>query len=53
MQHWIRKLHYTLAQASGNILVQDFLEACSGVIDLFIHDMRAEICVRKSGKNVK
>ena len=33
----------TLAQASGNILVQDFLEACSGVIDLFIHDMRAEI----------
>ena len=38
-----KKLHYTLAQASGNILVQDFLEACSGVIDLFIHDMRAEI----------
>ena len=38
-----KKLHYTLAQASGNILVQDFLEACSGVIDSFIHDMRAEI----------
>ena len=38
-----KKLHYTLSQASGNILVQDFLEACSGVIDSFIHDMRAEI----------
>lgn len=37
-----KKLHYTLSQASGNILVQDFLEACSGVIDSFIHDMRAE-----------
>ena len=32
-----------LAQSSGNILVLDFLEACSGVIDSFIHDMRAAI----------
>ena len=38
-----KKLHFTLAQSSGNILVLDFLEACSGVIDSFIHDMRAEI----------
>ena len=35
-----KKLHFTLAQSSGNILVLDFLEACSGVIDSFI---RAEI----------
>ena len=36
-----KKLHFMLAQSSGNILVLDFLEACSGVIDSFIHDMRA------------
>ena len=47
-----KKLHYTLAQASGNILVQDFLEACSGVIDLFIHDMRAEILRTEERKNL-
>ena len=37
-----KKLHYTLAQASGNILVQDFwsMFRCDR---LFIHDMRAEI----------
>lgn len=28
-----KKLHFMLAQSSGNILVLDFLEACSGVID--------------------
>ena len=38
-----KKLHFMLAQSSGNILVLDFLEACSGVIDSFIHDMRAAI----------
>lgn len=38
-----KKIHFTLAQASGNVLVLDFLEACSGVIDSFIHDMRMEI----------
>ena len=47
-----KKLHYTLAQASGNILVQDFLEACSGVIDSFIHDMRAEILRTEERKNL-
>lgn len=47
-----KKLHYTLAQASGNILVQDFLEACSGVIDSFIHDMRAEILRTKERKKM-
>lgn len=38
-----KKIHFTLAQASGNILVLDFLEACSGVIDMFIKDVREEI----------
>ena len=38
-----KKLHFMLAQSSRNILVLDFLEACSGVIDSFIHDMRAAI----------
>ena len=47
-----KKLHYSLAQASGNILVQDFLEACSGVIDSFIHDMRAEILRTEERKNL-
>lgn len=38
-----KKIHFTLAQASGNVLVLDFLEACSGVIDMFIKDVREEI----------
>lgn len=38
-----KKIHFALAQASGNILVLDFLEACSGVIDMFIKDVREEI----------
>ena len=38
-----KKIHFTLAQASGNVLVLDFLEACSGVIDMFIKDVRGEI----------
>lgn len=36
-------IHYTLAEASGNILLFDILESCSGVIDNFIKDMRYEI----------
>lgn len=38
-----KKIHYTLAEASKNILLLDVLEACSGVIDKFIEDMRYEI----------
>lgn len=38
-----KRIHYTLAEASGNILLFDILEACSGVIDNFIMDMRYEI----------
>ncbi len=47
-----KKIHFTLAQASGNILVLDFLEACSGVIDAFIHDMREEILRTEERKNL-
>ena len=32
-------IHYTLARASGNQLLIDILEACSGVFDIFIEDM--------------
>lgn len=38
-----KKIHFMLAQSSGNVLVLDFLEACSGVIDMFIKDMREEL----------
>lgn len=38
-----KKIHFTLAQSSGNILVLDFLEACSGVIDMFIKDVREKL----------
>lgn len=47
-----KKLHFTLAQASGNVLVQDFLEACSGVIESFIHDVRADILRSEERKNL-
>lgn len=38
-----KRIHYTLAEASGNTLLLNVLEACSGVIDEFIKDMRYEI----------
>lgn len=38
-----KKIHYTLARASGNILILDILEACSSVIDSFVKDLRREI----------
>ena len=31
-----KQIHFTLAQASGNVLLLNILEACSGVIDTFI-----------------
>ena len=43
-----KKIHYTLARASGNIL--DILEACSGVIDEFVKDLRREIIQEESSK---
>ena len=45
-----KKIHYTLARASGNILILDILEACSSVIDEFVKDLRREIIRKDSGK---
>lgn len=38
-----KKLHYTVALASGNTLIIDILQALSEVIDQFIIDLRREI----------
>ncbi len=45
-----KQIHFTLAQASGNRLILIILEACSGVIDTFIKNMRAEILRTKAAK---
>ena len=45
-----KKIHYTLARASGNVLILDILEACSSVIDEFVKDLRREIIRKESGK---
>ena len=45
-----KQIHFTLAQASGNVLLLNILEACSGVIDTFIRNMRAEILRTKEAK---
>ena len=38
-----KKLHYTIATASGNTLITDILQALSDLIDQFILDLRREI----------
>ncbi len=38
-----KKLHYTIAKASGNRLITDILQALSDLIDQFIVDLRREI----------
>lgn len=38
-----KEIHYKISKASGNVLIADILEACSGVIDTFVVDMRAKI----------
>ena len=43
-------IHYTLARASGNQLLIDILEACSGVLDIFIDDMRYGILKNENRK---
>lgn len=43
-------IHYTLARASGNQLLIDILEACSGVFDIFIEDMRHGILKNENRK---
>lgn len=45
-----KKIHYTLARASGNILILDILEACSSIIDAFVKDLRREIIREESRK---
>ena len=45
-----KKIYYTLARASGNILILDILEACSGVIYEFVKDLRREIIQEESSK---
>lgn len=43
-------IHYTLARTSGNQLLIDILEACSGVFDIFIEDMRYGILKNENRK---
>ena len=38
-----KKLHYTIATASGNTLIKDILQALSDLINQFIVDLRREI----------
>ena len=47
-----KKIHYTLARASGNILILDILEACSSVIDSFVKDLRREIIQNEPRKEL-
>ena len=43
-----KRLHYTIAYASGNVLFVDILNALSDVMDLFIADMRLDIMSEQS-----
>ncbi|MBB2183405.1 FadR family transcriptional regulator [Lachnospiraceae bacterium MD1] len=38
-----KKLHYTIAKASRNVLIFDILQALSDLLDKFIYDLRKEI----------
>ena len=38
-----KRLHYTIAKASGNTIISDILEALSEVMDRFIADLRSDI----------
>ena len=40
---WDKKIHYAIAKASRNVLIQNILNALSEVMDVFIEDMRREI----------
>lgn len=46
-----KKLHYTIAQASGNQLIFSILQALSSVMDLFISDMRRKIISSEAGRH--
>ncbi|MDF2925171.1 MAG: hypothetical protein K0R57_4085 [Paenibacillaceae bacterium] len=45
-----KKLHYTIAQASGNPLIFSILQALSNVMDLFISDLRRQIIADEPGR---
>ncbi len=47
-----KKLHYTIATASGNRLISDILQALSDLIDQFIVDLRREILSSPDSKIV-
>lgn len=46
-----KKLHYTIAQASGNELIISILQALSDVMDLFISDLRKKILYKDRDGN--
>ena len=49
-----KHLHETIAEASGNELIIQILQALSGTIDRFIHDMRRHIFLDpKTGKQLQ
>lgn len=45
-----KRIHYTIAQASGNQLIFSILQALSSVMDLFISDLRRSIIVNEAGR---
>jgi GntR family transcriptional repressor for pyruvate dehydrogenase complex len=46
-----KKLHYTIAEASGNQLILEILQVLSNVMDIFISDLRRQILRSDKGKN--
>ena len=46
-----KKLHYTIAEASGNQLILEILQVLSNVMDIFISDLRKQILRSDKGKN--
>ena len=45
-----KRLHYTIARASGNMLFVEILQALSDVMDRFIADLRQDIMSEESRK---
>lgn len=46
-----KQLHYTIAQASGNVLFVEILNALSDVMDRFIADLRLDIMAEEVRRN--
>jgi len=40
---WDKKIHFAIAEASKNIMIQSILRALSDVFDMFILEMRKEV----------